>query len=311
MSTPSTIPAALREAKTTALGIFNRMPEFSVMLGTGIARQMPASEGFLKLANASIPGRMRRKTSPAGNSLLGNTAPQTGVVTAAHEVAGATFDKIIAIDNDLLKRTDAITQGEITRQIRAQASVVGGEIDMQLTELLEANGAWMSGAALFSSSNGPMTGAISTFDNLESSAGATGANQKTNYYKWLTYWGTLRNVSRYAMNNTSIRPRPLLMHPAAIAEGVDDAFDMPAPGAAISTNNLAGKVQPFLNPYLTDPADNWYIETQGESALLAMGIVRAPEVEVWQDYENDCWKLKILFGAAFAAWDATRGFMCT
>jgi hypothetical protein len=305
------MPAALREAKTTALGIFNRMPEFSTFLNTGIAMQMPASEGFLKLAAASIPGRMRKKTSTSGNSVLGSTAPQTGVVTAAHEVAGATFDKIIAIDNDLLKRSDAITQGEITRQIRAQASVVGGEIDMQLTELLEANGAWMAGAALFSSTNGPLTGAAATFDNLETSAGATGANNKTNYYKWLTFWGNLRNVSRYAMNNGSIRPQPVLMHPAAIAEGVDDAFTQPAPGAAISTNNLSGKVRPFLNPYLTDGTDNWFVEVGGDSALLAMGIVRAPEVTIWEDHENDCWKLKILFGAAFAAWDATRGFMLT
>lgn len=306
MSTPATIQARLREAKAEALGLFNTMDSISFFIGSGIARQMPANEGFLKLAGLSAPGRMNEKSG-----FPGQTAAKSGLDSASREVAGQTFYKTIQIDNDLLLRTDAIARGEVSRIIREQSMVVGGEIDRQLSALLIANGAWMSGSAMFSSTNGPIPGSGITFDNLENSAGSSAANQKTNYYKWVSFNAKIMNAMNYAQNNPSSPPVPVLMHPADIAEGVDDAFNITAPGAAIATQNRVNKVRTLINPYLTDAADNWYFNTSAGSAFFAVGMTRQPEIKVWEDYDNDCWNFKVIFGAAFAPWNVMLGFMCT
>jgi hypothetical protein len=66
-----------------------------------------------------------------------------------------------------------------------------------------------------------------------------------------------------------------------------------------------------INPYLSDAADHFYFNTSGPGAFLAVGITRPPEIKVWEDYDNDCWKFKVIFSAAFASWNAMLGFMNT
>lgn len=264
MATPGTIQAALREAKADFFGMFTQAAKQSIF--DRITRKIPAAEGFFKIADIYPVGEME--------DFVG-TATVNGLDSASISVDTKLREYTLGIDHNLLMKTDAISRGEVTRQLQKLAERIACDIDKRQTVSLEANGTDIFGSAFFSDTK-DIPGSNVTFDNLRSGAWTDSAGEvRDAIFEGIVALHGMRNSANCRVHDDPEKKQFMLMYHPAITQFVMDAV---FPQLLNDAARVDGIVQLMSNTYLTDEDDMYMFVLDNQYAPVVYGEQEAPNL---------------------------------
>jgi hypothetical protein len=266
MSTPSTIAAKWREAKTILSGMVSKAPQFSDF--EGMLASVPAPEGYFKLADWVIPGKFKTRSG---------TATVNGVSAFSKEYTTSVKEYLIEVDKDLMERTDAISMGEFSRIVRSIGSGMMADRDERMTALLTTPGTDIFNVSFLGSHTIPDTAV--TFNNILTGAGVTAANIQTDFWAAVAHFSTLAGSTGYRYHGSRGKGlRYVAMYPAALEEVMQNAFAAQL-GSNGGSNVAFNKVELRVNPSLDATSESdWYLEVLDDNyPVIVEGVGKALE----------------------------------
>lgn len=262
----STLEANVRESKALFHGLWNRIKKGSIF--RGLYRIEQATEGFFIDAGIVVPGSFSNFTG---------TANVHGMDAVQKEYRTRLREHTVGMDFNKMKRADAISNGGVSRALKAGAGMAMQDIESLLAALLETSEtATFLGSSAFHSATHAIPNSAITIDNLKSGAWSDSAAEvRSACWTGKAAFDVMRNANNYLYHETSDEMKFVLFYNPAIEAFVQDALN-PEKLAGGTTARVDKFVAPRSVPYLAD-ADDLYLNVENpEFPMMQWGAEEEP-----------------------------------
>lgn len=267
----SALETRLRESSAEFTDIYNQMAPNSLF--AGLTQDVDASLGFFKPAAVSLIGE------PAE---FNGAAVINGIATLAQTYYTRVFQYTWGLDVNQIARTDRLSRGSVTTQLRSIVRKWIGHKDKLLTTLLatgESTGSLSgSGSTGIFSTTTPTTNPSVTVNNLHGTATTGSANEfLAAFHAGRALLRKMRNAGNDLAHGTM--PRLGVMYDPAGQAGEEQFIHDALKPMLLNDKYKFGESEIVMmpNPYLATNADAWLWVLDGADKFFAVGVEQEPD----------------------------------